>query len=77
MGYTHFQVIWLINKQIQFFKIFIQTTKSQSMVIKMAWVTKGTKTIGIFKLFCIVNGKQTDWILPNDDPTHQITEYNN
>ena len=43
----------------------------------MVWGTRGPGGFGIFNLPCIFIDKQAKSILPNDNPSRQITKYSN
>ena len=67
----------MASKQIQFSQMIIQTTESQNIVSIMVWEARNVGTFGVLNLLCIFNGKQTDQILPHDNPSRQIQEYDN
>ena len=74
LGYTISHVFSNKNKQIQFSQMMIQTTKPQSIAITMV---RGPGSRGLWDIHSSLyfKSKQTNSILPNDNPNLQAPEY--
>ena len=77
VGICDFHVFSIVNKQIQFLQMIIQTAKPQNITTNMVWGTRGPGALGICNVLCICNDKQIDPNISNYNPGHQILEYNN
>ena len=57
--------------------MLIQAAKHKNVIMNMVWETGGPGIFGTCNLSCIFKYKQTNQILPNDNPNHQIKKYSN
>ena len=57
--------------------MMILATNPQTILTNMVWGARGPKTLGIYESLCNLYDKQSNPILPNDNPNHQIQNYEN